>query len=123
MYSDDGVTATFGSEAGIRAAQFVHDLIYKHGVMSTDCTGMSIAETLEMFKNGKVAFLCSSTSAASQFEGLDLNWGYIPALKDKQAATMMVADQLVLMSAARNKQLTFDLMDPYPQGRKPDHIP
>ena len=111
MYSDDGITATFGSEAGIRAAKFVQELIYKYGVMPSDCTGMSGAETFEMFKNGKVAFICGSTSSASQFEDIDLDWGYIPALKDKYAATMMVADQLVLMSAARNKQLTYDLMD------------
>ena len=110
MYSEDGKKATFGSEAGIRAAQFIQDLVYKHGVMTKDCTGMSSVETLEMFKKGKVAFICAATGAASQFEGLSLDWGYIPALKDKEASTMMVADQLVLMSAARNKQLTFDLM-------------
>jgi len=110
LYADDGKTATFGSEAGIRAAQFIHDLIYKYGVMPKECTGMSEAETQEMFKEGKVAFMCAASSLALQFEGLNLDWGYIPALKDKEAATMMVADHLVLMSAARNKQLTFDLM-------------
>lgn len=110
MYSDDGVTATFGEEPGIKAAQFVHDLMYVHNVMPTDCTGMTSAETLEMFKNGKVAFYSTNTSAASQLDDVDLDWGYIPCTMETRAATMMVADQLVLMSGARNKQLSYDLM-------------
>ena len=109
MYADDGVTATFGSDAGIKAAQFVHDLIYVNNVMSPDCVGMASADTFEMFKNGKVAFYSTATSAAADIPGT-LNWGYIPCLKDQQAATMMVADQLVLMSSARNKPLTYQLM-------------
>ncbi|MEA4888544.1 MAG: sugar ABC transporter substrate-binding protein [Clostridiaceae bacterium] len=109
MYADDGKTATFGSEAGIKAAQFIYDLIYTYKVMPADVSGMADTDTLEQFKNGKVAFYCTSTSAASQLPET-LNWGYIPSLKESQAGTMMVADQLVLMSAARNKQLTYDLM-------------
>ena len=109
MYADDGKTATFGSDAGIKAAQFIYDLIYTYKVMPADVSGMASADTLEQFKNGKIAFYCTASSGASQFPDT-LNWGYIPSLKQAQAGTMMVADQLVLMTAARNKQLTFDLM-------------
>lgn len=109
MYAEDGRTATFGSEAGIKAAQYVRDLIFEHGVMPADCTGMIDADVGEMFKTGKLAFWPASTGSATTLPET-LNWGFIPCLKDEQAATMMVADQLVLMSAARNPQLSYDLM-------------
>lgn len=108
MYADDGRSPTFGGEEGAKTAQFLQDLIYKHKVMSPDCTGMTEADTTAQFTAGNVGFICASTSACSQFG--DVDWGYIPALTEKRTMTMQVCDQLVLMSSARNKQLTFDMM-------------
>lgn len=107
LYAEDGRTATFGSEAGIRAAQFVHDLIYVHGVMSTDCTSMTSDDCLTMFNDGKVAFFPGTTGGANV---ITVDWGYIPCLEDKVAATMMVADQLVMLSGCRNPELSYELL-------------
>ena len=108
MYAEDGKSPAFGGEEGVKAAQFLQDLIYKYKVMSTDCTGMSEADTTAQFNSGNVGFICSSTSASSNFK--DVDWGYFPALTETTTKTMQVCDQLVMMTAARNKQLTFDLM-------------
>lgn len=78
--------------------------------MPENCTGMTGPDVGDMFKASKVAFVSSSSASASTFDTVD--WGYILGLEvdGQEAKTMMVADYLVLMSAARNKELTVDLM-------------
>ena len=54
----DGTTgrATFASQAGIEAAQFLHDLMYKHKVCPRWCaTGTYDDDILEAFLSGKLA--------------------------------------------------------------------
>ena len=78
--------------------------------MPENCTGMTGPDVGDMFKASKVAFVSSATSSASTIDTVD--WGYILGLEvnGQEAKTMMVADYLVLMSAARNKELTVELM-------------
>lgn len=110
LFSDDGTKAEFGNEAGVETAQFLWDLVYTHKVMPENCTGMTGPDVGDMFKASKVAFVSSATSSASTIDTVD--WGYILGLEvnGQEAKTMMVADYLVLMSAARNKELTVELM-------------
>ena len=107
LYDDDGVTATFGSEAGQKAAKFIHDFVYEYGIMSTDCTAMEQKDCQQMFEDGKIAFLFAPTSTAGE---LTIDWGYIPCLADEKALTMMVADQLVLMKDCRDPELGMELI-------------
>lgn len=107
LFDDDGKTATFGSEAGIKAAKFVHDLVYVHNVMSTDCTAMDDPDCVALFNDDKIAFYFAATAQAAQ---ITCDWGYIPCLKDEKTLTMMVADQLVLMADCRDNDLGMELI-------------
>lgn len=108
LYAEDGLTATFGSEAGIKAGQFIYDLAYTYEIMPKDVTGMASADCTAMFNSGKTAFLLASSSDAASIE--IENWGWMPCLKETESATMMVADQLVLMSSCRNVDLAMELI-------------
>lgn len=111
LYNEDGTKATFGSDAGVKAAQFIHDLLHVHKVMPNTVTGSSEQEAMEMFKSGKVAFLPASTSASVNFKSVpDLEWGYVIAFEDECAKTMMVADHLTLMSSAEDKEFAMKLI-------------
>ena len=109
LFADDGKTATFGSEAGIRAAQFVHDLIYVHEVMPKTVTGMTHDDCMTMFNNGETAFMFAATADAVEIDET-IDWGFIPCLEDEIAATMSVADQLVLMSDCEDRELGYALI-------------
>ena len=79
--------------------------------MPDTVTGTTDQEAIEMFKTGKVAFYPGSTSTAVSFKGAEgLDWGYFLALKDVTERTMMVADHLTLMTAAKDKDFAMKLI-------------
>lgn len=109
MYDEDNTTATFGSEAGVRAAQFIYDLIYEYQVMPTTVTSLTGDDCVAMFNEGKTAFLFEATSTAASIDE-SIDWGFIPCLQDENALTMAVADQLVLMSDCSDVELGYELI-------------
>ena len=114
LYNKDLKTVRFNDAAGQKTAQFLYDLKFKDKVLPDDHMGKTNKEMLQShFGNGNAAFCIYLSSAAG--EVLDksfpkLNYGFITSLKNETKGTFASVDQLVLMSAAKNKDLSFKLM-------------
>ena len=110
IYNPEATEAIWASEAGIKAANFIHDLVYKYEVCPTTCTGMTRDDAIDAFKNGTSAFLMDNTSGAKLI-GDAVNWKYIVCLEDQSAQATGVVDQLVLMSGTEYPDLAWKLME------------
>ncbi len=114
LYSPDLTKVAFNSAEGIKAAKFLYDLKFKDKVIPDIITSQNNQEMFtNFFAKGKAAFMIYQSVAASKIlekEYPNLNWGFVPSLKDKEKGTFVAADQLVLLSSAKNKELSFKLM-------------
>ncbi|PID82441.1 MAG: sugar ABC transporter substrate-binding protein, partial [Clostridiales bacterium] len=93
---------------------FLSDLIHVDKVVPEDTLSKDNKEMLQtVFGPGNSAFTIWLSSAASEILDTsfpDLNYGIILSLKDKDMGTFASVDQLTLMSASENKELSFELM-------------
>ncbi len=114
LYNDDLKTVRFNDEAGLEAAQFLYDLKFVDKVIPENAMAQTNKEMLQTtFGPGKAAFSIWLSSAADEILDKsfpDLNYGFITSLKNKDMGTFASVDQLTLMSAAENKELSFKLM-------------
>ncbi|MCT4508463.1 MAG: sugar ABC transporter substrate-binding protein [Tepidibacter sp.] len=114
LYNDDLKTVRFNDEAGLEAAQFLYDLKFKDKVIPDNAMGQTGKEVLQTtFGPGKSAFTIWLSSAAHEILDKsfpDLNYGFITSLENKAMGTFASVDQLTLMSAAEDKELSFELM-------------
>ncbi|MEJ8554556.1 ABC transporter substrate-binding protein [Tepidibacter sp. Z1-5] len=114
LYNDDLKTVRFNDEAGLEAAQFLYDLKFKDKVIPDNAMAQTNKEMLQTtFGPGKSAFTIWLSSAAHEILDKsfpDLNYGFITSLENKDMGTFASVDQLTLMSAAEDKELSFSLM-------------
>ncbi|CAH2214392.1 ABC transporter substrate-binding protein [Tepidibacter aestuarii] len=114
LYNDDLKTVRFNDEEGLEAAQFLYDLKFKDKVIPDNAMAQTNKEMLQTtFGPGKSAFSIWLSSAASEILDKsfpDLNYGFITSLENKDMGTFASVDQLTLMSAADDKELSFKLM-------------
>lgn len=114
LYSDDLKTVKFNDEAGIETAQFLYDLKYKDKVIPDNAMSKNNKEMLQtIFGPGKSAFTIYLSSAGTEI--LDksfpnLKYGFVTSLENKAKGTFASVDQLTLMSSAKNKELSYKLM-------------
>ncbi|MEG1414995.1 MAG: sugar ABC transporter substrate-binding protein [Clostridium sp.] len=115
IYKEDLSGVAFDSEAGKTAAKFLYDLKFTHKVIPPDAMSKKNEDMLKtVFGPGKAAFAIGLSSKASELfdkEFKDLNYDFTISTKDKKAATFASVDQLTLMSAAKDKDLAFKLME------------
>lgn len=114
LYSDDLKTVRFDDEHGMKAAKFLSDLIHVDKVVPDDTLSKDNKEMLlTVFGPGKSAFTIWLSSAASEILDKsfpDLNYGFVLSLEDEAMGTFASVDQLTLMSAAKDKDLSFKLI-------------
>lgn len=108
FFNDEGTECLFGSEAGVKAAEFVKSMVYDYHIVPDNCTGVTNDDVKASFLNGQTAFITIPTAEARALEGV--NWGWFPALKGERAVTMGVCDSLAMMSACENKELAWELL-------------
>ena len=60
ILNEDG-TAAYNSEAGVKVAEWIKDLIYKYKVMPEDAPAMSFDDQYQAFLGGTVAFIISGS--------------------------------------------------------------
>ena len=109
--SKDGTKLTFNSPAGLRTLNLIKDMrdtykIQPKGFLTAESSG-------KMFSEGKVAFTITPPAGVTVMERTGIvDWGYIPALKDKFAYAPYVADSLFMLSSVpeEKRQLVYDLM-------------
>jgi multiple sugar transport system substrate-binding protein len=111
FFDNAGNLALQNNDAAVRAAQFVYDLMYVHGITSTECLSMPSSETGRLFRDGKVAIYVTGSSFARTLdsEGI-VNWDFIPSLEDKQGAVWVAADALIVNAASRQKDMAVKLV-------------
>lgn len=110
IFTEDGKKATFNSEAGIKAANYLNDLKFKENIISESATSMAEDQVFSEFRAGNLAFVMAPTSKGAEFTSSGINWDYFTSLKDQQMGTFASADSLVLVSASKNKEMAVKLV-------------
>ncbi|MEG0371496.1 MAG: sugar ABC transporter substrate-binding protein [Clostridium sp.] len=115
IYNEDLKSVKFDNSEGVKAATFLHDMKYKHKIIPEDAMAKDNEDMLKtVFGPGKAAFAIGLSSKASELfdkEFKNLKYDFAVSLKDKKAATFASVDQLTLMASAKNKDLSFKLME------------
>lgn len=70
----DGTKAIIGEEPGQRAIQFLYDLVYTYGVLSTDCTSIDANYATELFAQGKVAMMPVKGAVLYNHDDMDFEY-------------------------------------------------
>lgn len=114
IFNKDLKSVAFNDEHGLEAAQFLNDLKSKYKVIPEDALAKTNKEMLEsVFGPGNAAFAVHLSSSASNIFDKsfpDLNWGFVTSLENKKLGSFASVDQLTLMSAAENKDLSYKLI-------------
>ncbi len=112
IYNDDLKSVKFNNAEGLKAANFINDM---KKYIPEDALSKDSNEMIEsVFGPGKAAFtIMLSSAATSTFDKSfpDLNWGYVTSLEDKTVGSFASVDDLTLMSACKNKELGFKLLE------------
>jgi multiple sugar transport system substrate-binding protein len=110
IFTQDGSRlALKDNDAAVRAAKFIHDLLYVHKIAPPESLS-SQGNIAELFAQGKAVCIHGPGTAASTFDEAGINWDFVTSLKDKREAVQLVADVLFINSASKNKELAASLM-------------
>jgi multiple sugar transport system substrate-binding protein len=110
VFSKNGSMALLNNDGAVRAAQFAYDLMYQHGITSTECLSLTGNDVSRLFREGKVAMAVMGTSAARLLDDNGITWDFVPSLEDKQGAVWVAADALIVNAASKNKELAVSLV-------------
>ncbi|KMT22098.1 ABC transporter substrate-binding protein [Clostridium cylindrosporum] len=114
IYTEDLKGVKFNDAAGVKAAKFLYDMKNTYKIIPSDAMSKTNEDMLKtVFGPGKAAFAIGLSSKASELfdkEFKNLKYDFTISMKDKKAATFASVDQLTLMSAAKDKDLSFKLM-------------
>ena len=114
IFDEDG-KCILDDEKGIETAKFLNDLKNTDNVLPEDTMSLTNNEAFEKyFTTGKAAigFTTAGTSTFQELKDNNINYGFSFELQGNNGNTGARAsvDQLVLMSAAKNKDLAFDFI-------------
>jgi multiple sugar transport system substrate-binding protein len=111
IFDNAGRLALQNNDAAVRAAQFVYDLMYVHGITSKECLSMPGSETNRLFRDGKVAIYVGGSSLAKTLDSEGkVSWDFVPSLEDKRGAVWVAADALMVNAASKQKDLAVKLV-------------
>lgn len=114
IFDEDG-KCILDNEDGIETAQFLYDLKNTDNVLPEDTMSLTNSEAFEKyFLTGKAAigFVTAGTSTFEQLKDEGINFGFTYELQgnDGYMGARASVDQLVLMSAAEDKDLAFEFI-------------
>ena len=111
FFDSNGNIALMNNDGAVRAAQFVYDLMYVHGITPRECLAMVGADVSRLFRDGKIAVAVMAASVARQLDSEGkVRWNFIPSLEDKRGAVWVAADALMVNAASKQKQLAVSLV-------------
>lgn len=111
IYNTDGTqVALMDNGAAVEAAQFLHDLKFKYGVLTDESLAMSGLEVRGQFCEGHVAVASMDANSADVLTDAGINWSFIPSFEKTTKATWVASDALIISSACKNKELAADLV-------------
>lgn len=111
IYNADGTqVALMDNGAAVEAAQFLHDLKFKYGVLTDESLALSGPEVRSQFCEGHVAVASMDANSASILTDAGINWSFIPSFEKTTKATWVASDALIISSACKNKELAASLV-------------
>jgi len=108
LVNEDGTAAAFNSEEGLKAAQFISDLRFEHGLLAENTTAMNRAELQAAFAAGEVAFAFGNDGDAPAYQEAGLDIGAV-VLTDEEQYSFVATDVLVMAESSKNKELATEL--------------
>ena len=114
IFDEDG-KVILDQEPGIRTATFLNDLKNTDHVLPDDCMSQTNSEMFaNYFVTGKAAFsiggINPSNAALLEDKEAPFEYGFTMRLADKTTGTRCGMDQLMVMSAAEDKELAAELV-------------
>lgn len=110
IFNAEGTALTIDSEAGKQALQFLYDLKFTHGILPEVTTSFTEDDCINNFAEGKAAFVEMETTNTRVFDEAGVNYGFITSLSNKSMGTFIASDALVMLSTAKDKELTYKLI-------------
>lgn len=111
IYNEDGSkVALLDNGAAVEAAQFLHDLKFKYGVLTDESLALSGEDVRTQFCEGRVAIASMDAKSAAVLTDAGINWSFIPSFEKKTKATWVASDALIVNNASKNKELAVDLV-------------
>ncbi|MCL2472396.1 MAG: extracellular solute-binding protein [Treponema sp.] len=111
FFDSNGNIALSNNDGAVRAAQFIYDLMYVHGITSKECLSMTESDVGRLFRDGKIAVAVMAASVAKQLDSEGkVKWDFIPSLEDKKGAVWVAADALMVNAASKQKNLAVALV-------------
>jgi len=108
IHPDGYVEPTFNSKEALEAAQFMHDLVYKHKVAQPNVGEHDRGSLQDLFAAGDLAMVLTGPWLAAMLEerAPDLQWdvGILPYNEGKTQSTLMVTDSMVMFNTSKNKE-------------------
>jgi multiple sugar transport system substrate-binding protein len=110
LFDSNGKIALLQNDGAVRAAQFLYDLMYVHGITSQETLALTGSNQSLLFRQGKIAMAVMAASVAKTLnqEGT-VNWDFVPSLEDKKGGVWVAADALIVNSASKNKDAAVKL--------------
>jgi multiple sugar transport system substrate-binding protein len=111
IYNAEGnKVALMDNDAAVRAARFLHDLRFKHQVLTDESLALSGNAVREAFTKGQIAVASMDARSGAKLTDAGINWQFIPSFEDRTKAVWVASDSLVMNSASKNKELAASLM-------------
>ncbi len=111
LYNEDGTEITLmDNDAAVKAAQFLHDMKFKHGVLTEESMSLIGTEVRNQFIAGNVAIASMDAKSGKVLTDAGINWDFVASLEDQQRATWSAADALIMNSASEHKELAASLI-------------
>ena len=96
----------FNSDENLATLQWLYDLVYKHGVLSEDCTGIDTTAQIDLFIEGKVAMLWGETwPYVDRSAEIDFEWttSLGVAAAGAEVMTFCPTDMVAVNANAKNQ--------------------
>ena len=111
IYNEEGTKVVLlENDAAIRAAQFLHDLRFKHQVLTNESLALSGNGIREAFMKGNIAVASMDARSGVRLTEAGINWDFVPSFEDTTKAIWVASDSLVMNSASKNKEIAASLM-------------
>lgn len=110
IFNDEGTALTIDTPQAKQALQYLYDLKFTHGILPDITTSLTEDDCINYFAEGKAAFVEMETTNTRVFDDAKVNYGFITSLSNQNKGTFIASDALVMLSTAKNKELTYQLI-------------
>lgn len=110
-FVNDSGEIVFDSAENLETMQWMYDLIYTHGVLSEDCTGIDTVAQIDLFIEGKIAMLFGETwPYLDRRDEIDFEWTTALGISDGKhdVMTFCPTDMVAVNANASNQDAAIE---------------